>query len=398
VAHPIRMPSMSMYMAEGTLVAWLRPPDAPVESGEPVAEIETEKASFELEAPTTGRLHPVAAVGTTLPIEALLGYILSPGEVPPPLADPTPPLRTPSRTDSQALPSPPAGAPAPGLRATPIARRLAAEHGVELDRLTGSGPGGRIVEADVLAAVQRPTLAAPAWKLRRRIPLAGLRRTITDRLLRGLAVSIPLTLTREIRVDALVAARQRLAARIGSISFDALFIKLLAASLRDCPELNAVVEDDAILELDEVHVGFAVAVPEGVVVPVVREADTLPLGAVVGAVRELSQRARTRRLQPKDTGGGTITITNLGGQGIDAFTPVLNPPQAAILGIGRIAERPVIEGGRILPAWTCILSLTFDHRVTDGVPAGQLLAAMARRAADPAFLDELSGESTAPPV
>jgi pyruvate dehydrogenase E2 component (dihydrolipoamide acetyltransferase) len=254
------------------------------------------------------------------------------------------------------------------------------------------------VEADVLAAVQPPAPSAPVWKIRQRIPLIGLRRTITDRLLRGLASSIPLTLTSEVRLDALVAARPRLADRLGPVGYDALFIALFAAGLRECPELNATIEDDASLVLDEVHVGFAVAVPGGVVVPVIREADTTPLGVIAAQVRELSQRARAGSLRPEEITGGTVTVTNLGGQGIDAFTPILNPPQAAILGIGRIAERPVIEGGKIIPAWTCILSLTFDHRVADGVPAGQLLAAVARRANDPAYLDSLGGGRILPPA
>jgi pyruvate dehydrogenase E2 component (dihydrolipoamide acetyltransferase) len=406
------MPSLGMYTADGALTAWLRPDGAAVAAGEVVAEITTEKASYEIEAPVAGTLHAVAEVGATLPVQAIIGYVLAPGEAPPASAEgqrvggaeepgsageregmsaAVPALGLPS-----APPLPRSPAPASEIRASPVARRLAAQHGVDLAGLTGSGPGGRIVEADVLAALARP--APPAAdqlpggrRVRQRLPLTGVRRTIADRLRHSLSTTAPVTLTREVDAEALVAARGRLGARLGhAIPFDALFVKIFAVALRERPELNAVVESDAIVLLDAIHIGFAVAAPGGLVAPVVREADARPLAAIVAEMSELAERARAGHPRPADLEGGTATITNLGAHGVDAFTPILNPPQAAILGIGRVRPRPALEGGGWVARQSCILSLTFDHRVADGAPAADLLAAVARLMADAAYLGDLA--------
>jgi pyruvate dehydrogenase E2 component (dihydrolipoamide acetyltransferase) len=358
VAQRIVMPSFGMYTAEGNLGRWLVPAGSVVQAGDLIVEVVTEKATYEVESPGSGILHPVAVEGENLTVEGLIGWILAEGE---------------------ALPEP-EGAKRPEperIKASPIARRLAAEKGVDLATLTGTGPGGRIVEADVLGAAP----AAPresTWKIRERIPITGTRKTIAERLRRSVDSAVSLTLTREVRVDALVAARKNLA-----ISWDALFVKIFAESLRERPELNALIDNGEILLLDEVHVGFAVSLPGGLVVPVVRDADSRPLSAIAQDIIELADRARSGTLRPQDVLGGTATVTNLGAFGVDAFTPVLNPPQSAILGVGRVAQRPVVEDGRIGVAWTCVLSLTFDHRVTDGAPAAELLAAVARRMGDP---------------
>jgi pyruvate dehydrogenase E2 component (dihydrolipoamide acetyltransferase) len=351
MAQRIVMPSFGMYTAEGNLGRWLVPAGSAVQAGDLIVEVVTEKATYEVESPGSGILHPVAVEGENLTVEGLIGWLLAEGEALPGL-EPAPTER---------------------IKASPIARRLAAEKGVDLATLTGTGPDGRIVEADVLAA----TSAAPresAWKIRERIPLTGTRKTIGERLRRTVDTAVSLTLTREVRVDALVAVRKNLA-----ISWDALLVKIFAESLRERPELNAVIENGEILVLDEVHVGFAVSLPDGLVVPVVRNADSRPLAEIAQDIIELADRARAGSLRPQDVLGGTATVTNLGAHGVDAFTPVLNPPQSAILGIGRIAQRPVVENGKIAVGWTCVLSLTFDHRVTDGAPAADLLAAVARR-------------------
>lgn len=410
MARPIVMPSVGMFTAEGTLVAWLRPSGANVEAGESIAEIMTEKATVEIEAPGAGILHPIAEIGVILPIEGLMGYILAPGEDPPapPQAGTSPGLpspggsstwRTPTLaqtlTSPTTLPAAPSQA-APEVRATPAARRVAAQHGIDLARVCGTGPGGRIVEADVMAAMAKGDAlspahgAGPACGIRQQLPLAGLRRTIAERLRRSLVTAAPVTLTREIHADTLVACRHRLAERTGiPLPYDALFIKLLATALRAHPELNATIENDTILILDEVHVGFAVAVREGLLVPVVRNADAEPLTMIAEAVRRLSDRALSRQLRPADVEGGTATITNLGACGVDAFTPILNPPQSVILGIGRIAPRPVVSDGVLVAGHTCVLSLTFDHRAADGVPAAQLLDMIARLMNDDQYLTSL---------
>jgi pyruvate dehydrogenase E2 component (dihydrolipoamide acetyltransferase) len=403
MAQPIVMPSLGMFTAEGTLTAWLRPPGAPVAADEPVAEITTEKTTQEIVAPAAGILHQVAAIGTNLPIQGLIGYVLAENE-PPPAAPPDAERVRRGDAEKQTVPlpaSPRLPISAPGevgggeVRASPIARRLAADNSIDLATLVGSGPGGRIVEADVQAAIARKTATpevptVPARRVRERIPLIGMRRTIAERLRASLSAAAPVTLTREVAAETFVAARDRLNARLeASVPFDALFVKLFATALRERPQLNAVIEGDAILVLDEVHVGFAVAVAEGLIVPVVRDADRRSLAEIAASVRELGERARANRLRIEDVSGGTATITNLGAHGVDAFTPIINPPQSAILGIGRIQARPVVRDGQFIVGTTCVLSLTFDHRVADGVPAAQLLDVVARQMNDAQYLDSL---------
>lgn len=381
-----------MYTAEGTLLAWLRPAGTAVEQGQPVLEIETEKATHEVVAPASGIVHPLVAVGAQLKEQDIIGYILVPGEAPPaPLA------ASPSVTSTARTPATPrhlTSGPAGPMKATPVARRLAAEHGVDLDTLVGTGPGSRIVEADVRAAVdrrlsgERPDTSAPTWRIRARVPFSGMRRTIATRLRQSLDAAIPLTLTREVEADHLVDARIRLSTTSGvSVPFDAFFVKLLAVGLCECPSLNAVIHGNEILLLEEVNIGFAVTVPRGIIVPVIRNADTASVSAIGRSVRELTERARTGAITPSEMADGTATVTNLGDQGVDMFTPVLNPPQSCILGIGRIRPRPVVRDGVVVPAPTCTLSLTFDHRVEDGAPAARLLAVIARLMNDKAFLD-----------
>jgi len=400
MAHSIVMPNMGMYTVEGILVAWLRPAGAEVKLGEPIAEIETEKANFEIQAPTAGILHPLAEVGAKFAIEGVLGLILEKGESPPtqPWGDSsslTSGNENIRQTQAAHAASGEHGSSKEEVRASPIARRLATQHAIDLTRVTGSGPGGRIVEADILSEMKKcsaETISADAseWKIRKRIPLAGIRRITAERLRQGLITAIPLTITREVRADTLSSARRRFSGKTGGIlSYDALFIKLFAAGLRECAELNSTILNDDILLLDEMNIGFAVAVPGGVVVPVVRNADSVSLTKIATKVRELSERALSGKLQVGDISGGTATITNLGGYGVDAFTTVLNPPQSAILGIGRIMERPVVDDGRVVISQTCVLSLTFDHRVADGVPAAKLLNIIAGLMTDGQYLNAL---------
>jgi pyruvate dehydrogenase E2 component (dihydrolipoamide acetyltransferase) len=396
----IVMPSLGMFTAEGELTAWLKAAGETVQAGEPVVTVTTEKTTQEIAAPSDGILHPVAVVGAMLPIQGLIGYILAEGEVAPaaPVTTPPPLLQNDRPAIQRGAAPPPAGAPRVAMpsgevRASPIARRLATEHGIDLRRLIGSGPGGRIVEADVQAAVSQTQAAqarAPQRVVRERIPLVGMRRTIADRLLRSVATTASVTLTRDVDAEALAAARMSLGRRLDArLTYDALFVKLFGLALRANIGLNAVVEDDAIVVLDEIHVGFAVAVAQGLVVPVVRNADARPLAKVAELVAELAERASANTLRAEDVTGGTATITNLGAYGVDAFSPILNPPQSVILGCGRVIRRPVVHADELTVRHVCTLSLTFDHRVTDGVPAARLLDHMAQLMVDEVQLDGL---------
>lgn len=390
-----------MYTAEGTLASWLRKSGERVEAGQTVAEIETEKAMHELPAPASGVLHQIAAAGARLMQESLLGYILAEGEAPPDAARPE--IANREASPEAKIPDRPA-ADAGVIKASPIAKRLAAQHGLELASLQGSGPGGRIVEADVLAAVEKQKSAAPAIAakpppatkpglpaVRQRVALTGIRRAVGERLRRSVETTVPLTLTREVEADVLVAARAAAGAIAGAaIPYDAFFVKLLAAALRARPGLNSMIENGELVIFEEINVGVAVSLPDGLVAPVIRQADTLSLRQVATQIRELAERARANALHAEDLAGGTVTLTNLGGFGVDAFTPVLNPPQSCILGVGRIRPRPVARDGVVVLAPTCVLSLTFDHRVTDGAPAAQLLDGLARSMNDAAFLHQFT--------
>jgi pyruvate dehydrogenase E2 component (dihydrolipoamide acetyltransferase) len=219
----------------------------------------------------------------------------------------------------------------------------------------------------------------------RRIPLSRMRRGIAERLRRTVDVAVSLTLTREVRAEALVARKVAASERAGQpVPYDAFFVKMLALALKKLPQLNATIEGSELLVFSEVNVGFAVAVEEGLLVPVIRGADSMTLAETATAVSELTRKAREGILMPGDTVGGTATITNLGAYGVDEFTPVLNSPQSVILGIGRIQSRPVVEGAAVLAGTTVVLSLTFDHRVADGATAAGLLDLVAQMISDPA--------------
>jgi pyruvate dehydrogenase E2 component (dihydrolipoamide acetyltransferase) len=216
-----------------------------------------------------------------------------------------------------------------------------------------------------------------------------MRRSIGERLRRTVDTAVSLTLTREVRVEALVAARSTLGKATGqAVPYDAFIVKALAAGLARFPELNATIDGTDLVVFAEINVGVAVAVEGGLVVPVVRTVDALTVTQIAAAIRDLSGKASAGALGPGDTAGGTATVTNLGAYGIDAFTPVLNPPQALVLGVGRIQQRPVVEDGALVVGTTSVLSLTFDHRVTDGAPAARLLDAVAGSLSDQRHLEE----------
>ncbi len=393
MAQPIVMSSLGSYAAEGKLISWLKPAGARVEAGEAVAEIETEKATYEVEAAVGGILHPVANPGADLPLEAVIGFLLEEGEAPPEGSG--------GKVSQLAVKTAPPKLEGPemqtghGLRASPIAKRLAREHGVDLTSVAGSGPGGRIVEADVMSAkarlsARRPAVPSQVRNIRMQLPLTGMRGTIARRMRQSLATAASLTITREVEAEILVAARKRIQLVLGpDLSYDALFVKLFADSLQEHPELNAVVEQDAILVLEEINVGFVVAVPGGLLVPVVHNAASMSLPEIVQRAKQLRARVLAGRLRIEDVTGGTATISNLGAYKVDAFTPILNPPESVVLGVGRIAERTIARGGHVATASTCVLSLTFDHRVADGVPAAQLLEAVAQRMTDPDYFSGL---------
>jgi len=266
--------------------------------------------------------------------------------------------------------------------------RLAAERGVDLAQVPGSGPGGRITAEDVeryLAALAAAAPAPPAEpRPFRREPLTAIQSITAQRVTEVQRVPTA-TLIVEVEATALAEAKQRLAAAALDVTYTDLLIKAVALALQQHPLLNASFDGDAVKLFQVINVGLAVAVPHGLVVPSVPAADRQSLAEIAALRRDLVERARAGKLTPDELTRGTFSITNLGSYGVDHFAPILNPPEAAILGVGQVAERAVVRDGQVVPRLTMHLSLTFDHRVQDGAPAAQFLQTLRRLLENPTW-------------
>ena len=360
------MPRLGMTMLEGTVVRWLQDNGAAVQKGDVILEVETDKVVQEIEATGAGLLKQAADVGESVQIGRPLAYILAEGEVPP-VIEPKTTIARPAATKTTPRQGRPQARGAP-MRATPIARRVAAEHGIDLESLQGSGPGGRITEADVKAAVE----AKPAEDdraVKERVPLQGVRAATARHM--AAATAIPqVTLNRECGAGALVHLRSDLISpesEIGvRVSYNAIIVAVLAKALVEHPALNAALSDGAVTIFEDINIGVAVETERGLLVPVLRNADDRLIPELATELEKLVEGAIQATLGPDDLSGGTATITNLGAYGVDYFNPILNSPESVILGVGRIRDR----GNGDATMW---LSLTFDHRVADGAQAARLL-------------------------
>jgi pyruvate dehydrogenase E2 component (dihydrolipoamide acetyltransferase) len=277
-------------------------------------------------------------------------------------------------------------------KATPVAQRMAADVGVDLREVAGSGPGGRIVKQDILRAAQPPVSAQPlpVADVVERVPLKGVRGIIAERMGTSVHTTARVTLVMEVDATEFVAARERIKARVSkewgfTPGYNDLLAKVVAAALRQFPYMNARLASDAIEILGHVNIGMAVDTDRGLLVPVVRDADQKSLRQFGEEFRRLVDSARIGRSLPDDLSGGTFTITNLGMYDVDAFTPVINLPEAAILGVGRIAPKAVPYGTEIVIRQMWTLSLVFDHRLVDGAPAARFLQMIKALIEDPAL-------------
>jgi len=361
----VLMPRLSETTDEGVVVTWFVEPGAMVREGDLVAEVQVEKMSAEVRAPVAGRIGElriapggVVAQGAVLVvIEAAAG-----GGVPAAAVEAA---------------APAAVAAEPGGPASPAAKRLARELAVDLATVAGTGPGGRIVESDIRAAADRLPggVGAPPASHGRLQPLTPMRRAIAERLHQGLASTAQLTLTAEADVTALGEQLERLTAEWRRrVSYTEAAVRACALALGEHPRVGARWTEEGLVLPERIDIGVAVALDDGLVVPVVRAADLKNLEAIGREIADLAERARTARLATAETEGGIFSVTNLGGYGIDAFTPLLNPPQTAILGLGRARPRPAVVAGAVVVRTLIMLSLTFDHRVLDGAPAAAFLA------------------------
>ena len=376
----IVMPRLGWTMEEGTLVEWLKQNGDRIESGDIIFTVESDKAINEIESFDSGTLYippDAPKPGDTLPIGAILGYLLGPGEAPPEEAHATPTVGQ----ETEAGPREPAGSRTRKDRPrgrnrrsaiSPRALRLAEELDVDWNTIQCSGRNGRIVERDVRAAV--PAQSGKGTE-------GTVRRTIARRLTESHTGTAPVTLATEADATDFVALRAEL--DIPLLTYNDLFVKVTALALADHPDLNASWQDGSVRKHEEIHIGIAVDTHAGLLVPVITHARARDLPDLARETSDLVQKARQGDLGPEQLQGGTFTVTNLGAYGIDAFTPIINLPQCAILGVGRIVAKPAVYQGRIVPRDMVALSLTFDHRVVDGGPAARFLDTIRRHVERP---------------
>jgi pyruvate dehydrogenase E2 component (dihydrolipoamide acetyltransferase) len=435
----IVLPQWSMGMADGTVVRWLKHEGESVAEGEPLAEVEAAKVTSEVEAEVAGVLVRIlVAEGETVPVRTPLCLIGTTDEV---VASAENSTASAEATPVASPPVQPSASSRSPAQITPIARRMAQDHGIDLSQVQGSGPGGRIVSEDVLRAIDAATRPTPyleasatvqvipaARRLAKEhgidlnqvrgsgpggrvtiedvqrvidaaahpvapaslasstaeqvLPLTGMRGAIARRMHQSLQTSAQVTLITEVDVSALVQLREELKQQF-ALTYTDLVVKAAAQALKEHPRLNAWIEGERIRLVQAVHIGMAVALDDGLIVPVVRDADRKSLREIAQVTQQLAMRARAGTLARDEVTGSTFSVTNLGIYGIDAFTPIINPPEVAILGVGRITEKLVrIPRGAV---WRNVitLSLTFDHRAVDGAPAAAFMQSIGKHLEHP---------------
>lgn len=354
----ISMPKLGLTMTKGKIAKWAKREGDTVKKGEVIAIIETEKITYELKAPDSGVLLKIYVPEKGVaPVGQILAYIGEVGEKPPEITPPEVKVK-----------------PRIVVKATPRAKRLAREKGIDLTKIKGSGPDGLILESDVLKEIEKlERFTVTGLKVRESLPLTPMRETIMKRMTESLREMAQVTITTESSADGLVAVKEEIMREKLKVTYTDLLVKIVAKLLKKHPLLNSTLEGNRIKIIDEINIGIAVAIDHGLLVPVIREADKKGLEEIIKELRDLTERARKGELSVDEVTGGTFTITNLGMHDIDAFTPIINPPQTAILGVGRIIKKPVVVDKEIKVGYTIWLSLTFDHRVLDGHIAADFL-------------------------
>jgi pyruvate dehydrogenase E2 component (dihydrolipoamide acetyltransferase) len=442
------MPALEMAQETGKVVHWLKRPGDTVRKGEPIVEIETDKVTVEIEAPASGVLRDVTAgEGDVVPVGRTIALIVAAGEAravsaPSPAAA-APVMPAASAAATGAIPAPPSasGASSGGVKASPLARRIAEQHGVDLGlvrtasgriekadvlayvesrkssaagnggagrliaaspkarrlaaergldlgALRGSGPGGAVLAADVPAAARPVVTPAPVAPMREGAPSVGtVWRIMAERMTTSWTTAPHFYLVREVNVSRLAAWLDQARKQTGAhVTYTDLLVKLVAVALSRHPRASGSWRDGAIVLNTEINIGLAVAIDDGLVVPVIHRADTLRLAEIAARRADVVSRAQAGKLRPADIQGGGFTISNLGMFGVDAFSAIVNPPQAAILAVGRIADRVVALNGQPVVQPTMVLTLSCDHRALDGARAAQFLGALADLVEEPLAL------------
>jgi len=372
----IIMPKMGDAMTEGKVLRWYKKAGDAVKKGEAVAEIETDKVNLDLEAEADGTLGELeAAEGEMVPVGGVLATLVGPGEK----AEPVQRRKTDKKDEAIEMKGPRVDRAAGDgrKRSSPLARKVARELGVSLDQVQGSGPRGRIIAADVMGANVGRASARPAQAANlesKSIPLTAMRRTIAKRLAESIGPIPHFFLTVDYDVTNLLALREQINEVEGvKTSLNDYVVRAAALALRHHPNVNASFGDEAIAQHGEIHIGIAVSTPEGLITPVVRNADQKSIMEISNEVRALAEKSKNRKLKPDEYQGSTFTISNLGAWGIEEFTAIINPPNAAILAIGAAKAQPVVVDRQVVIRDRMKVTMSCDHRVVDGVAGAEYL-------------------------
>ena len=423
MAQIIEMPKLSDTMTVGTLIKWLKKEGDVVKSGQMLAEVETDKATMELECFFDGTLLKIfAPAGSQVALGAPLCAVGKPGEkVEAPAAPVVAPAAAPKAEEPKQTPPPaPAAAPASAvpsapapepvvsagrIRISPLAKKLAAEKGIDPARVKGSGPGGRIVREDIIAAAAQPAPPSQISNLKsqigtlgpkgpvqeeRTVPVSTMRGVIAKRMVESTTTIPYIYLDIEIDAEPLLALRQQLntglEAKGVKLSVNDFVLKACAEALRRVPAVNSSWEGNQIRYFGAAHVAFAVALEDGLITPVVRDAHLKSVFQISTEAKALGKRAKEKKLAPADYTGGTFCVSNLGMMGIPKFTAIINPPNSAILAVGTTVTKPVVKNGQIVVGQTMTVTLSADHRAFDGAVAAQYLGALKQILELPALL------------
>jgi pyruvate dehydrogenase E2 component (dihydrolipoamide acetyltransferase) len=409
----ITIPKLGLTMESAKLVEWAFVSGDKVREGETILVIETDKVTFEVPAPADGIIHPVVPEGADCEVEETVGYLAEDREEYERIIKECPGAVSKGSGKAETCVSEvifPEGRPGPDqsplmtegrIKASPLARSMAVKHDLDLRAIAGSGPSGRIVKADIVRALkEKPVVADRFQKIPlsaadrasadktavEAIPVEGVRRVIFDNMYESLSRTAQLTLHTDACAEALMDVRGRLNKGDHKISYNAVLTKIAAMALRLHPNINASVEGNSILIWAQVHIGIAMEANDALIVPVVRNPDLKTVSEIDHDITELILKTRENRLSPDDLANGTFTITNLGSADIDHFTPIIKPPESAILGVGRIVKKPGIKNDQVVPEARIGLSLTFDHRIIDGAPAAVFLKTIKDTIEDPLLM------------
>jgi len=427
MATKVTMPQMGFDMTEGKVARWLKKVGDPVKQGEAVVEIETDKVNIESEAQGNGVLREILVVdGTTVPVGAMIAIIGAPDEdltalkaeaglvaAPPERsaaeskgaekpAAPAQPIEHPERSAAESKEAVPAAAPVTAgngrIKASPLAKRMAQEKGINLAQLAGTGPGGRIVKRDVETAtpviaaafaqpiVAQPGILGPSILKAEEITPTKLRQTIARRMVASKQTVPHFYVTSEIDMAEAMALRSKLNTLVdeaGKISVNDMVLKAAAVALTRFPGINASFGENVIVRHGTVNMGIAVALEQGLITVVVAEADRKPLAQIAREAKDIVNRAKNGKARPEEMQGSTFTVSNLGMFDVDQFVAIINPPEAAILAVGSVRDVPVVKNGQVVPGKTMKVTISADHRVTDGVEAAKFLQEVKKNLEEP---------------